>query len=398
MKILVMSTTGQPEANLESARHFINHNSMIDKIMILSSEAMKQQGKTELLQQSLEQICNISLEILDIPNHWEESNMLALQNMLLEWINTHTPQDRFIFNVTGGTKLMSIALDRTSQLLGLHRVECFYQSRDHKIVWYQRKTDQSIYPIHSHLDLQQRVNSRGYQITDLQAITDVSILELKYAQALIEKMQLDFKKGRQFCSLMNKLAALSDQQDCFSVQLITMPIEQAEAICDLAQLHQEHFFQFDLESRTLTFKDETTRAFVKGGWLEVYAGYECYKALVNVDHQAELAINVTLRKNNTPNEMDVMFIHQAYLYCIECKTAKTMASETAKDVLYKLSALNDFGGLNQKRAVVSLYSLKEYNLTRAVNADIQVFQEREILNLSQHLQQWLVGNSHTLSA
>lgn len=393
MKILVMSTTGQPEANLESARHFMNHNSMIHKIMILSSRAMKQQGKTELLQRSLAQICNIPLEILEIPDHWEESNMLALQNMLLEWINTHTPQDSFIFNVTGGTKLMSIALDRTSQLLGSRRAECFYQSRDHKIVWYQRKIDQSIYPIHSHLDLQQRVNSRGYQITDLQAITDVSILELRYAQVLIEKMREDFQKGRQLCSLMNKLAASSDQQDCLSVQLLTMPLEQAETILVLAQSHQEYFFQFDVESRTLTFKDESKRAFVKGGWLEVYAGYECYKALVSVDHQAELAINVTLRKNNTPNEMDVMFIHQAYLYCVECKTAKTMNSDTAKDVLYKLSALNDFGGLNQKRAVVSLYNLKEYNLTRAINADIRVFQEREILDLSQHFEQWLVGNS-----
>lgn len=392
MKILVMSTTGHPEANLESARHFMNHNSMIDKIMILSSAAMKQQGKTELLQQSLEQICNIPLEILDIPNQWEESNMLALQNMLLEWINTHSSQDRFIFNVTGGTKLMSIVLDRTSQLLGLNRVECFYQSRDHKIVWYQRKTDQRIYPIHSHLDLQQRVNARGYQIKDLQAITDVSLVELKYAQTLIKKMHVDFHKGRQFCSLMNKLATLSDQQDCLSIQRITIPLVQAEEIYALVEAHQEHFFQFDIASRTLTFKDKISRDFVKGGWLEVYAGYECYKALISVDHQAELAINVTLQKNNTPNEMDVMFIYQAYLYCVECKTAKSMAAENAKDVLYKLSALNDFGGLNQKRAVVSLYSLKEYNLTRAVNADIQVFQEHEILNLSQHLQQWLLSH------
>lgn len=33
-----------------------------------------------------------------------------------------------------------------------------------------------------------------------------------------------------------------------------------------------------------------------------------------------------------------MFIHHAHLYCIECKTAKTMAHEQAKDVLYKLSS------------------------------------------------------------
>ncbi len=37
-----------------------------------------------------------------------------------------------------------------------------------------------------------------------------------------------------------------------------------------------------------------------------------------------------------------MFIHHAHLYCIECKTAKTMAHEQAKDVLYKLSSFAIF--------------------------------------------------------
>ena len=84
-----------------------------------------------------------------------------------------------------------------------------------------------------------------------------------------------------------------------------------------------------------------------------------------------------------------MFIHHAYLFCIECKTAKTMANENAKDVLYKLSALQDFGGLNQKRAVVSLYSLKDYNLVRAQNSDIQIFQEKDLLNLCEKISMWL---------
>ena len=38
MKTLVLSTTGHPEANLESARYFIQNKSNIEKITILSSE------------------------------------------------------------------------------------------------------------------------------------------------------------------------------------------------------------------------------------------------------------------------------------------------------------------------------------------------------------------------
>ena len=66
-----------------------------------------------------------------------------------------------------------------------------------------------------------------------------------------------------------------------------------------------------------------------------------------------------------------------------------MAHENAKDVLYKLSALHDLGGVNQKRAVVSLYSLKDYNLTRAQNSDIKIFQEKDLLNLSEKILTYL---------
>jgi hypothetical protein len=48
MRILVLSTTGHPEANLESARYFIENKSIIDKITVLSTTYMDQQGKTDL--------------------------------------------------------------------------------------------------------------------------------------------------------------------------------------------------------------------------------------------------------------------------------------------------------------------------------------------------------------
>lgn len=154
MKTLVLSTTGHPEANLESARYFIQNKSNIEKITILSSEYMNKEGKNELLTQSIQTICEIKIEIINIPQGYEESNMQAIQELLLSWIKPQPLKNTFIFNVTGGTKLMSIALDRVSMLLGSKRAECFYQSRDQKIVWYQRHNDKIIYPMNSNLNLQ----------------------------------------------------------------------------------------------------------------------------------------------------------------------------------------------------------------------------------------------------
>lgn len=389
MRILVLSATGQPEANLESARYFIENKSSIDKITILSSEYMNKEGKTKLLVQSLQNIQDIEVEILDIKQGHEESNMFAIQQMILDWANSHAVKDSFIFNITGGTKLISIALDRASMLLGPKRAECFYQSRDHKVVWYQRQSDKIVYPINNNLNLQQRVVSRGYQIIKQQLITDISIEELRYAQKLIELMHSDFNKGRSLCSFINLIASVSDERKSLTLPFEQMKSEQSEVLAELAQVTQNHFFKFDTDTKTIEFESEHARDFMKGGWLEVYTGFECFKALMSLNPQAELAVNVELKKKETPNEMDVMFIHHAHLYCIECKTAKTMAHENAKDVLYKLSALHDLGGVNQKRAVVSLYSLKDYNLTRAQNSDIKIFQEKDLLNLSEQILTWL---------
>ena len=190
---------------------------------------------------------------------------------------------------------------------------------------------------------------------------------------------------------------MSDDENSLNVHFDNIQAEQAEGLEVLAQITQEAFFSFDSSTSVIQFKSEETRDYMKGGWLEVYSGYECYKALIGLNPQAELAINVELKKKDTPNEMDVMFIHHAHLYCIECKTAKTMAHEQAKDVLYKLSSLQDFGGINQKQAVVSLYSLKDYNLTRANNSEIRIFQERDLLNLSQLVSEWLQPKSINIS-
>ena len=83
MRILVLSATGVPEANLESARYFIENKSSIDKITILSSEYMNKEGKTKLLVQSLQNIQDIEVEILDIKQGHEDFQwtIIAAGNM-----------------------------------------------------------------------------------------------------------------------------------------------------------------------------------------------------------------------------------------------------------------------------------------------------------------------------
>jgi hypothetical protein len=50
--------------------------------------------------------------------------------------------------------------------------------------------------------MQQRVLSRGYQITKQQPITDISLEQLRYAQILIDVMKNDFQKDDAFAHLL----------------------------------------------------------------------------------------------------------------------------------------------------------------------------------------------------
>lgn len=391
MHILVLTATGNPEANLESTRYFLDNNYQIDKITVLNTKYTHDQGLSQQLKNSLNDLCEnrIKIESLDIEYGYEESNMFAIQQKLLEWTAQYTEIDNFLFNVTGGTKLISIALDRVSQLLGVHRAECFYQSRDHKIVWYQRKNGNVAFAMNSNLNLQQRIFSRGYHISKQQLVQEIPYVQLKYAEILINKMRSDFHKGRQFCSFINLLAASAEDQPDLVWKQQNMHAETVDSLAVLAQLTDEHFFSFDVDSHRIRFKDLDALHFMKGGWLEIYTGYIFFKVLMGLNPKAELAINVELIKNQTPNEMDVMFIHHADLYCIECKTSKTMAEGKAQDVLYKLTALQDFGGLKQKQAVVSLYSLQRYNQLRAENSHIKIFQEKDLVDLEALILAWL---------
>lgn len=391
MRILTLVASGQPEANLESARYFFENNSRIEKIAIFASVYMTQTGAATGLKQIIEPLYHGAIEIIDVPNGIEEENLQELEQLILAWMKQQPAFSTYLFNVTGGTKLFSLAFDHVSTIVGKNRAECFYQNRKQNIVWYQRQTGKTLYQMNTNLNLQQRVSARGYEINSQQLITELPVQDLNYANFLISQLRLDFQTGRRLCSLMHKLAGLGETKQGYLIDVDISTVDQfsRDVMQQLALDTEQRYFTFDADHQLIRFQDKASCNYVKGGWLEVYVGFECFKALIGYNPQAELAINVELKKQGTPNEMDVMFIYDAFLFCIECKAAKTMADNSAKDVLYKLTALNDLGGIKQKRAVVSLYPLREHNLLRAQNADIKIFQEKELLNLQHHIDQWL---------
>lgn len=399
MKTLFLTVTGNPEANLESTRALLAQNTQFTKIALISTDKMRAEGNTALLEKSISALCDLEIEMIDLMDGIEDSDMFAVQNILQQWIDQQPQSTKFLFNITGGTKLQSIAQDRLSHQLTRSRAECFYQNRKQKIVWYQRHNDHVLYDISGQLSLEQRLSSRGYQIVESQRIQE-RINDLRYAQLLIDVMKQDFHTGRRFCSFLNKIAAMIDSSKSLSTVMHGIDNDTREGLTILSDLTEQQYFQFDPSTCKITIADEEALKFIKGGWLEVYAGYECFNALNLLSNNAELAINVEFQKDCTNNEMDIMFTHHGHLYSIECKTEKYLinnqqSNQQYKDknkstnILYKLASLHETGGLNHHQAVFSLYALPDHNVIRAKNAGIRIFQEKDLLNLSQLVYDWL---------
>ncbi|MDR9778755.1 hypothetical protein RJJ65_40120, partial [Rhizobium hidalgonense] len=116
------------------------------------------------------------------------------------------------------------------------------------------------------------------------------------------QLRLDFQTGRRLCSLMHKLAGLGETKQGYLIDVDISTVDQfsRDVMQQLALDTEQRYFTFDADHQLIRFQDKASCNYVKGGWLEVYVGFECFKALIGYNPQAELAINVELKKQGTP--------------------------------------------------------------------------------------------------
>ena len=141
--------------------------------------------------------------------------------------------------------------------------------------------------------------------------------------------------------------------------------------------------------QVLVFKNEESRFFVNGGWLESHV-YETLQSL-RAQHESltDVAMGVRVgfgsqdtRSGNgrDKNEIDVAFLYRNTLHLIECKTANLAQTgkgddSKATEALYKMESLLKLGGLRTKGMVVDYrgqLSQSESDRQRAAEAHIAI--------------------------
>ena len=160
----------------------------------------------------------------------------------------------------------------------------------------------------------------------------------------------------------------------------------------LSYLHQQRLINFGGVS--INFINEENRLFLAGGWLEDYTIHAVRQLQKKKDIIQDSLYNyksifgdTTLNYISNNSETDVIFMANNIMYIIECKTGKM--KNQAYPILYKLGSRQKMGGIKTKVCLVSFKSLPEGALEYASHEHIKVIQAHALARLDEKLLEWI---------
>jgi len=366
-----------------------------DAILFVTTEKMEEKHKIRATLGSLELVFNERRYTADsnafILKVKEDSVSDVMQKLSI-WINREgLKYDKFIVNITLGTKLMSIgafeAFRRYAKTdkfvympLGANSIELI--DCPHESISIEDKSGSSIhairYPIKKRLSAPEYCKAYDIDLNTISA-KDRAIEDYGFVKWIIngyfgEKFGDDTVVEHLLSNFFSKLRSYRNEKSKKNkLKRGQLPFEFVYKLNhndkdDLEIINQ--FFRFDSIKKYLCIseiiqKEDGTEVhisgnidkeivdFLTGGWLEEFCFNEVneLKKLGFVD---DIALNPTLGEGGAPNEIDVMFTAFNNIYLIECKSLK-QTSDKNSDILYKIYSVQDnkVGGLAAKSFLMS---------------------------------------------
>lgn len=399
MKILFVTATAQTEANYYLIWHLFKENiTDIKKIVIISTEYTRAQGFVDNLTSVLTAVelgadTSVTVEELHLENGIEESSVEAIKDVLLEWI-THNKPTQIIFNVTGGTKLITIAQDQISQISS--RYDCVYQSRaNNQLVWYNHPPDRQLYDLVLPENISTRLKGRGYETVSTEtSFLDLPAQQYHYINQMYQYMKADFDKAQSLILLLNALTAnlLNQPEHAFpqTVAVKETPIFR-KCITWLKLLAQapQPYFTYDSAAATITWDNKQAVEFIGGKWFEVLTGLWIVQHYMAKQQPVDVQIGLKFKRTGDGNEVDVAYINSGYLHLFECKTVNWENQEKPTTKvnadLRKFDSVGQVGGLNTHKYFISLFDISEKSLDVAEDTGIKVIMGKQLLDFSRHI-------------
>jgi hypothetical protein len=319
----------------------------------------------------------IRVEKVTVADPWDAA---GISDLVLEILSRY-PRG-IALNVTGGTKLMSIA---AYEAFRSDNRPIFYVHPEHdRLLW----LSPNLAPVElaDRLKLKDYLPAYGADTVEIPDATGVSPAIRQLTQQLINGID----RYAQELGALNYLALKADNPQ-LKVEIEDGPLARPY-LWELLDLFAAAGV-CRIDGHSLRFADEKARFIANGGWLESHTYGLCLNLKKPCGIQ-DVAANITITRQPAgrtvvKNEIDIGLIKNNRLHLIECKT-KRYKEDNDADVLYKLDSLRDLmGGLQGRAMLVSFNNLDKASRARAKELNIQLCCQTDLRNLQNHLQTWL---------
>lgn len=354
------------------------------KIVLVVTAKMQRQAAhlTAVLKENA-----IQAELLQLSN---EQDFHQTENELIE-LAARLEEHTVTLNITGGTKLMSVAAQSVAQA---SRWRMFYVDADtDRAIWLgQDKTPP--HPLQEQLKLRHYLRSYGFELTSKPNRSQASAAQQLLTQTLVEQVgSLEAS-----ISVLNALA-----QDAENRRSLGAPMndwQRDSRSLDVLLRYFEDAAALSVQGDRIQFASEAARDFVKGGWLELHAIQAVHQVTgpLGIRDKA-MGLEVQDVTTETRNELDIAFMARNRLFVMECKTARIdrpqgqgdrTAPPKANDTLFKLAEnCRRIGGLGTRGMLVSYRKLQPPEMTLADALGIKVVAGSDIARLPEKLKHWV---------
>lgn len=329
----------------------------------------------------------IKVEQLQLHNE-HDYNQIANQ---LGDLDERLRGDSVTLNITGGTKLMSIAAQLAAEALGW---AMFYVDADtDQVIWFSQD-ERPPHKLQEQLRLRHYLRSYGFTLTNKPQRPQASAAQKTLTQNLVTQVG----SLEDAITTLNALAQDAENRRALSAQLTAWQLDSRSL--DVLLRNFEQAEALTVKGDRIHFASEAARDYVKGGWLELHA--------INAVHQVTGALGIRDKAanlevvdvaSNTRNELDIAFMARNRLFVIECKTARIdrpqagsghASAPKANDTLFKLSDnCRRIGGLGTRGMLLSYRKLREPEMQLARALGITVVAGSDIARLPEKLKHWV---------
>jgi hypothetical protein len=338
-----------------------------EKLLFVSTEQMEQKNKVRDILATVNRRMKKPYKIGDnteLITVLEDSLSQGLRK-LEDWIQGKEDED-FIVNLTGGTKLMSIAV---FEFFKNYKNEMIYIpiGKNEFISPFPIRSPKPSLPLEGRLTVDEYLSAYG--------LTNVSPDKVKRnRESAVKRKNNSVWLVEHYAELERLLSHLGQQlrkqrRTNFFPFSTEYPVQN--------QAEKDFFRRFHFTQKERTYSREMTKqdaGYFTGGWLEDFC-YNCTAELLGkgVD---DVVLGIQIRNaQNRNNEFDVMFTAQNALYTVECKSLEQRHDEKF-DVLYKIGALQKEFGLSAKSYLVATSSQIMDPKTNEIKLDLQARAEQ----------------------